>query len=100
MPVGITGCRPVAVKRLTYGLNTRQPLDGRHSIMPSHNGAPRKSVIPRKITTIHLVGDQDFRLNCLGSGQPPSIRVRFGWHRLFFGGSAIGPFVKALASTF
>jgi len=57
--------------------------------MTGHDCAHRKSVIPRKITTIHLVGDQDFRLKCLGSGQTPNIRDRLGRNGLFFGCSAI-----------
>src|SRR3981189_3595091 len=59
-PVGIIRCLPVTVKRLTYGPDTRQPFDGSHSIVSRHNCADRKSVIPRKITPIHLIGDQDF----------------------------------------
>src|SRR5258708_945376 len=99
-PVGIIRCLPVTVKRLTYGLDTRQPFDGSHSIMSRHNCAHRKSVIPRKITTIHLVSDKDFRLNCLGSGQAPSIRDRVGRNGLFFGRSAIRSFEYDLASIF
>jgi hypothetical protein len=55
-------------------------------------------VIPRKITTVHLVSDQDFRLNCLGAGQAPGIRDRVGRNRLFFGCSAIRSFEHDLTS--
>src|SRR5712671_4928433 len=99
-PVSIIRCQPVTPKRLTYGLDARQPLDGGHSIMPGHDCAHRKSVIPRKITTIHLVGDQDFRLNCLGPGHAPSIRDRVGRKGLLFGCSAIRSFEHDLASIF
>ena len=57
-------------------------------------------MIPGKITTIHLVGDQDFRLKCLGSGQTPSIRDRLGRNGFFLGCSAIRSIEHDLASIF
>src|SRR6185312_15619563 len=54
-PVSIIRGLPVTVKRLAYRLDTRQPLDRSHSVMTGHDCADRKSVIPRKITTVHLV---------------------------------------------
>ena len=68
--------------------------------MTRHDGADRKSVIARKIATIHLVGNQDFGAHRLGSGQAPNIRDRAGRKRLFFGRAAIRALERDLASIF
>jgi hypothetical protein len=66
--------------------------------MSRHDCAHRKAVIPWKITTIHLVGDQDFRLKCFGSGHTPGIGDRGGRNGFFFWRAAIRPFEHDLAS--
>ena len=52
------------MKRLLDNLDARQPSDKSIPIMTRDNRASRISVVARKITPIHLVGNQDFRLNC------------------------------------
>src|SRR5438874_3796570 len=73
IPVAVVRCLPVTSKRLSYSVDTRQPLDGSHSIMTGDNYAHRISMILRKITAIHLVSDQYFLLNCFVSRQTTGI---------------------------
>ena len=50
------------------------------------------SMVARKITPIHLVSDQDFRLNCLLPGHAAGIGDRTRRYRLFRRRAAIGSF--------
>src|SRR5271167_3280432 len=77
-----------------------QPLDGSHSIMTGDNRAHRISVILRKITAIHPVGDHYFPLNCFVSGQTTGIGDRTGRYRLYVGRSLISSFEHDLTSIF
>ena len=85
------------MKRLAHGLDTCQPLDGRHSIMSGDNRADWKPVISRKLPPVHLVSDQDFRPKCLGPGQAPGIGYRYRRHGFFFRRAAIRTFEHDLA---
>src|SRR5258708_24029972 len=77
-----------------------QPLDGSHSVMTGDNRAHRISVIPRKITAIHLVSDQYFPLNCFVSGQTTGIRDWKGRFGLYVRRSLISSFEHNLTRLF
>src|SRR5437868_7937428 len=49
LPVAVVGGLPVTAKRLTHGLDVRQPFDGSHAIMTGDNGAHRISMIQREV---------------------------------------------------
>src|SRR6266404_3470878 len=92
IPITVVRCLPVTLKRLSHSLDARQPLDRSHSIVTGDNRADRVSMVARKFTPIHLVSNQDFRLNCFfprhaaGIGDPTR---RYG---LFRRRAAIGAF--------
>jgi len=78
IPIGVVRCLPVPLKRIAHSVDIRQPLDGSHSIMAGDDGAHRISMILRKFTPIHLVGDQYFLLQRFVPGQTAGIRDRTG----------------------
>src|SRR5439155_17788939 len=98
IPVAVVRGLPVALKRLSYGMDTRQPLDGRHSVVTGNDCAHGIAMILRKVTAIHLVGDQYLLLDCFVSGETSRIRDRTGRYRLLYRRPPIGSFEHDLTS--
>src|SRR5260370_15239493 len=92
LPISVVRCLPVTLKRLSYRVDSRQPLDGSHSIMTGHNRAHRIAMIGPKIAAIHFISDQNFPLNCFVPGQATGVRDRNRRHRRFFRCSVISSF--------
>src|SRR6266446_6228906 len=92
IPITVVRCLPVTLKRLSHRLDAGQPLDGSHAIMTGDNRAHRVSMVARKITPIHLVRNQDFRLNCLLPTHAAGIGDRTRRYGLFRRRAAIGSF--------
>src|SRR5205814_7291304 len=56
VPIPVVRGLPITPKRLAHGVDTRQPLDGRHAVVTGDDGAHWVSVIDGQIATVHLVG--------------------------------------------